>query len=161
MSGQWLPQHDWPAAPFILHPLESCVMTPSWEGASCLRLRNLGRLENKEQSPLRASWDTWLQCMSGDGYQKLTERERLWPVVSWEVKGSWWRELVAPSNCLWKISKTKHLTFAGTELRFLKLFAGRWVLRLSNAGDLIKHSPESSGTHSHSVCVAVCHQRWM
>jgi hypothetical protein len=46
--------------------------------------------------------------------------------------------LVALTTCLWKNSRTKHLAFAGREIRFLKLFAGMQALRPNNVGDLKK-----------------------
>jgi hypothetical protein len=62
-------------------------------------------------------------------------------------------------NCLWKISETKLLAFAGRELRYLKLFAGRGVLGMSSSGDLKNHDLESSGTHSHNIHMGICQQR--
>jgi hypothetical protein len=50
--------------------------------------------------------------------------------------------LATNPNCQWKIPETKHLPFAGRELRFLKLLAGRRVFRLNNLGDLKDHSTE-------------------
>jgi hypothetical protein len=76
--------------------------------------------------------------------------KKCWLGGSWEVKGSWGRELVTQLNCRWKNSKTKNLAFIGRELRYLKLFEG-------NPGDLKNHSPESSGTHSHSGHMGICH----
>jgi hypothetical protein len=35
-----------------------------------------GALENKEQSLLRMSWNTWLQCVRGKDHERLVERER-------------------------------------------------------------------------------------
>jgi hypothetical protein len=60
---------------------------------------------------------------------------------------------------LWKISKTKHLSFAGRELRYLKLLVRRQDLRLCNSRYLLSHSLESSGTSSHSVYKEIYHQR--
>jgi hypothetical protein len=44
---------------------------------SCLKLRYSGDLENKGQSQIKVSGDTWPQCIRGDGHKRLMERKRL------------------------------------------------------------------------------------
>jgi hypothetical protein len=105
---------------------------PFWE-------RYLGRV-------LKIRSNHYSEHLGTPGHIGVSREREVWLVVSWAGKENSGREMAILPKCLWKFSQTKHLAFAGRELRSLKLLAGRWTVTMSNSGDLKKITFQSSET---------------